>query len=337
LGGQAAVEVHCLLRGLQGLRPPAHFGKPDAQVVEAAGQVGEEGVGVLGGQPAADLHRLLRGFQGLRPPAHFGKPVAQVVEAGARSGRKASGCWAASRRRRSHRLLRGFQGLLPPAQCGKGKAQVVQNPRPLFVLLPRRLRQPDPVEIGQEGPQDQGAVRGWERPVPRPKPGRGHLLRKNLNRLLQPAGRRLQRSPRRLRSAGDGRSAEPGQHLPDHIHHHIPARSRSLIHRAAPGRAPRRAPIPPPGGGSPERPSRSPPGPAGWTPPDGPDPRRSGPAPRPPEDAARWAEDATPPRRQGREPSGAPPARRGPAAPPGPSAFGRGNGPPTRRPPPPAP
>jgi hypothetical protein len=98
LGGQAAVEVHRLLRGLQGLRPPAHFGKPVAQVVEAPRQVGEEGVGVLGGQAAVEVHRLLRGLQGLLPPAHFGKPDAQVVEAPARSGRKASGCWAARRR-----------------------------------------------------------------------------------------------------------------------------------------------------------------------------------------------------------------------------------------------
>jgi hypothetical protein len=214
LGGQAAVEVHRLLRGLQGLRPPAHFGKPVAQVGEAGGQVWEEGVGVLGGQAAVEVHRLLRGLQGLRPPAHFGKHGAQVGEAYGQVGEEGVGVLGGQAAVEVHRLLRGLQGLRPPAQGGEGQAPHPQRPRS-FGLVDRPL---DPTAIRHllKGPQEHGAIRGWERPAPRPKPGRGHLLRKDLNRLLQPAGRRLQRSPRRLRSAGDGRSAEPGQHLPDH-------------------------------------------------------------------------------------------------------------------------
>jgi hypothetical protein len=217
--GQPAVEVHRLLRGLQGLRPPAHFGKPGAQVGEAGGQVWAEGVGVLGGQAAVEVHRLLRGLQGLRPPAHFGKHGAQVglrLGKHRQVGEEGVGVLGGQAAVEVHCLLRGLQGLRPPAQGGEGQAPHPQRPRS-FGLVDRPL---DPTAIRHllKGPQEHGAIRGWERPAPRPKPGRGHLLRKDLNRLLQPAGRRLQRSPRRLRSAGDGRSAEPGQHLPDHIH-----------------------------------------------------------------------------------------------------------------------
>jgi len=94
--GQLAIVREGLLGGLQGLLAPAQIGKVAPQVVEARGEVGEEGLGVGLGQLAADGYGLLRRLQRLLAPAQVGEVAPQVVETlWPRSGRKAWGlAWA---------------------------------------------------------------------------------------------------------------------------------------------------------------------------------------------------------------------------------------------------
>ncbi len=90
------MDVDGLLARGQRLLAPAEVGEAVAEVVQATGEVGEEGVGPRRGQPPVDVDGLLARGQRLLAAAQVGEAMPRLFSDMARSGRKASGRAAAS-------------------------------------------------------------------------------------------------------------------------------------------------------------------------------------------------------------------------------------------------
>ena len=142
--GRAAAScrrmLHRLLARRQRLLPPPQVGEAVAEIVQAPGEVGEEGVGPRRRELPVDVHRLLARRQRLLPPPQVGEAVAEIVQAHGEVGEEGVG----PRRRELpvdvDRLLARRQRLLPPTQVGEADAERADTGGKMAERAPRAAR-----------------------------------------------------------------------------------------------------------------------------------------------------------------------------------------------------
>ncbi|MEJ0017624.1 MAG: hypothetical protein WDN25_13860 [Acetobacteraceae bacterium] len=109
------------------LLAPAEVGQKGGDVVERAGEVGEEGVAVLAHQVAPQADGLLAGGERLLAPAEVGQPDAEVVERAGEVGEEGVAVLAHQVAVVADGLLAGGERLLAPAEVGQPGAEVVER------------------------------------------------------------------------------------------------------------------------------------------------------------------------------------------------------------------